>query len=65
MHSTGRLTLNYKDFNVSDGVNFFRPLSFSLIKKLLRRKNRADTVCGEWVVLGRWVVWFKKGAKNE
>jgi hypothetical protein len=56
----GRLVLDFNSFMVSDGTNFFTPLSFSLIRKLMRRKRRGDTVTGKWIVVRKWIVWFKK-----
>jgi hypothetical protein len=56
----GRLTLDYKNFRVSDGINYFIPLSFSLIRKLLRHKNRQDAVDGKWWVIGNVIWLFRK-----
>lgn len=63
IYGQGKLIFDYVNFRVTDGVNYFIPLSPSLIRKLIRRKNRADGTVGEYLVWGWFVVWFRKGAK--
>jgi hypothetical protein len=56
----GTLVLDYRDFKVTDGLEYWNVLCPQLIFRLLYRKRKRDRVCGRWWILFRLVIWFKK-----
>jgi hypothetical protein len=52
--------LDYRSFQVSDGIDYFKVLCPQLMFRLLYKKRKRDRVCGRWWILGNWVVWFKR-----
>ena len=56
----GTLVLDYRSFMVTDGLEYWRTLSPSLLFRLFYKKKKRDRVCGKWIVVGNWIVWFKK-----
>lgn len=56
----GTLVFDYKSFRVSDGIEYWKVLSPSLLFRLCYKKRKRDRVCGKWLIVGNWIIWFKK-----
>ena len=61
----GGLQLDFDHFGVTDGINYYKPLSFSLIRKLLRRKRHQNRADGKFIAINNWIIFFQKGGSYE
>lgn len=56
----GTLVFDYKSFKVTDGIYYYTVLCPQLLFRLLYKKKKRDRVCGQWWLLGNYIIWFKK-----
>lgn len=51
---------DYRDFKVTDGIDYWNVLCPQLLFRLLYKKRKRDRVCGKWWMIGSWIFWFIK-----
>jgi hypothetical protein len=56
----GVLVFDYKSFLLTDGLEYWKALCPQLLFRLLYKKRKRDRVCGQWWIIGNWVIWFVK-----
>jgi hypothetical protein len=56
----GTLILDYFSFCVTDGIEYYKILSPSLLFRLFYKKKKRDRLCGEWLIIYGIIIWFRK-----